>query len=58
MFPTNRHDYEHPQEATLGTNKIIEGLNNGLLSMCVGEKRTVVVPPHLGHGESGGKATS
>ncbi|KAL7977067.1 hypothetical protein Chor_009016 [Crotalus horridus] len=47
------HDYEHPQEATLGTNKIIEGLNRGLLSMCVGEKRTVIVPPHLGHGESG-----
>ncbi|KAM6450409.1 peptidyl-prolyl cis-trans isomerase FKBP10 [Liasis olivaceus] len=49
------HDYEHPQEATLGTNKIIEGLNSGLLSMCVGEKRTVIVPPHLGHGESGAR---
>ncbi|XP_042330688.1 peptidyl-prolyl cis-trans isomerase FKBP10 isoform X3 [Sceloporus undulatus] len=49
------HDYEHPQEATLGTNKIIEGLNNGLLNMCLGEKRTVIVPPHLGHGESGAR---
>ncbi|XP_053120002.1 peptidyl-prolyl cis-trans isomerase FKBP10 isoform X2 [Hemicordylus capensis] len=49
------HDYEHPQETTLGTNKIIEGLNSGLLNMCMGEKRIVVIPPHLGHGESGAR---
>nr|XP_008111473.1 PREDICTED: peptidyl-prolyl cis-trans isomerase FKBP10 [Anolis carolinensis] len=49
------HDYEHPQEATLGTNKIIEGLNNGLLNMCVGEKRVITIPPHLGHGEGGAR---
>ncbi|XP_020654972.3 peptidyl-prolyl cis-trans isomerase FKBP10 isoform X1 [Pogona vitticeps] len=49
------HDYENAQEATLGTNKIIEGLNIGLLDMCVGEKRLVTVPPHLGHGESGAR---
>ncbi|KAJ6660667.1 hypothetical protein lerEdw1_017664 [Lerista edwardsae] len=49
------HDYENPQETTLGANKIIEGLNSGLLNMCVGEKRVVIVPPHLGHGESGAR---
>nr|XP_014424599.1 peptidyl-prolyl cis-trans isomerase FKBP10 [Pelodiscus sinensis] len=49
------HDYEHPQEATLGTSKVIEGLNTGLLHMCVGEKRVIVIPPHLGHGENGAR---
>uniref|UniRef100_A0A8C7P0S5 peptidylprolyl isomerase n=1 Tax=Oncorhynchus mykiss TaxID=8022 RepID=A0A8C7P0S5_ONCMY len=37
------------------TNKVIEGLDEGLRGMCVGEKRVVIVPPHLGHGENGAK---
>lgn len=49
------HDYEKPQEVTLGTSKVIEGLNSGLLNMCVGERRVLIIPPHLGHGESGGR---
>ncbi|XP_024049212.1 peptidyl-prolyl cis-trans isomerase FKBP10 isoform X1 [Terrapene carolina triunguis] len=49
------HDYNHPQEATLGTSKVIDGLNTGLLNMCVGEKRVIVIPPHLGHGENGAR---
>uniref|UniRef100_A0A803W2Q8 peptidylprolyl isomerase n=1 Tax=Ficedula albicollis TaxID=59894 RepID=A0A803W2Q8_FICAL len=49
------HDYEKPQEVTLGANKVIEGLNSGLLHMCTGERRVLIVPPHLGHGESGGR---
>lgn len=49
------HDYEAPQEATLGANKVIEGLDTGLQGMCVGERRQLIVPPHLAHGESGGK---
>ncbi|NXY53005.1 FKB10 isomerase, partial [Callaeas wilsoni] len=49
------HDYEKPQEVTLGANKVIEGLNSGLLDMCAGERRVLIVPPHLGHGESGAR---
>uniref|UniRef100_A0A803XKW6 peptidylprolyl isomerase n=1 Tax=Meleagris gallopavo TaxID=9103 RepID=A0A803XKW6_MELGA len=49
------HDYEKPQEVTLGANKVIEGLNSGLLGMCVGERRVLIVPPHLGHGENGAR---
>lgn len=49
------HDYDSPQEVTLGANKVIEGLNRGLLNMCVGEKRVIIIPPHLGHGENGGE---
>ncbi|XP_032472617.1 peptidyl-prolyl cis-trans isomerase FKBP10 isoform X3 [Phocoena sinus] len=47
------HDYGAPQEATLGAHKVIEGLDTGLQGMCVGERRQLVVPPHLAHGESG-----
>ncbi|NXD57463.1 FKB10 isomerase, partial [Corvus moneduloides] len=49
------HDYGKPQEVTLGANKVIEGLNSGLLDMCAGERRVLIVPPHLGHGESGAR---
>ncbi|XP_012892844.1 PREDICTED: peptidyl-prolyl cis-trans isomerase FKBP10 [Dipodomys ordii] len=49
------HDYGAPQEATLGANKVIEGLDRGLQGMCVGERRQLVVPPHLAHGESGAR---
>lgn len=47
------HDYENMQEATLGWDKVIDGLDLALRNMCVGEKRVVTVPPHLGHGERG-----
>lgn len=55
---TCRDHYEKPPMTTLGANKVIEGLDEGLRGMCVGEKRVVIVPPHLGHGENGGKWTS
>ncbi|XP_030631282.1 peptidyl-prolyl cis-trans isomerase FKBP9 [Chanos chanos] len=45
--------YGGPQETVLGADKVIDGLDEGLRGMCVGEKRTVIVPPHLGHGEKG-----
>lgn len=39
----------------LGADKVIDGLDLALRGMCVGEKRVVTVPPHLGHGENGGE---
>ncbi|XP_035035971.1 peptidyl-prolyl cis-trans isomerase FKBP10 [Hippoglossus stenolepis] len=45
--------YESPSITTLGANKVIHGLEEGLRGMCVGERRKVVVPPHWGHGEDG-----
>lgn len=52
-----RHDYENIQDAVLGGDKVIDGLDEGLRGMCPGEKRLVTVPPHLGHGEKGGEAS-
>uniref|UniRef100_A0A8C4HZJ4 peptidylprolyl isomerase n=1 Tax=Dicentrarchus labrax TaxID=13489 RepID=A0A8C4HZJ4_DICLA len=45
--------YDSPSITTLGENKVIPGLEKGLLGMCVGERREAVVPPHWGHGENG-----
>ena len=55
ILPLCRDNFDLPPRTTLGAGKIIEGLDTGLLGMCVGEKRDVLVPPHLGHGENGGK---
>ncbi|XP_058649504.1 peptidyl-prolyl cis-trans isomerase FKBP10 isoform X2 [Onychostoma macrolepis] len=46
-------DYDTPQDVVLGGGKIIDGLDEALRNVCVGERRTVIVPPHLGHGEKG-----
>lgn len=42
----------------LGSEKVIDGLDEGLRGMCMGEKRVVTVPPHLGHGEKGGETSA
>lgn len=50
-----RSDYDNLQDTVLGADKVIDGLDEGLRGMCVGERRTVIIPPHLGHGEKGGE---
>ncbi|KAK2833160.1 hypothetical protein Q5P01_017049 [Channa striata] len=45
--------YDSPSTTTLGSDKVIPGLEEGLKGMCVGERREAVIPPHLGHGENG-----
>lgn len=32
---------------------MIAGMEAGLLDVCIGEWRTIVIPPHLGYGEEG-----
>ncbi|XP_074552809.1 peptidyl-prolyl cis-trans isomerase FKBP10-like [Halichoeres trimaculatus] len=37
----------------LGQGDLIKGMDEGLLGMCVGERRVVIVPPFLAYGETG-----
>lgn len=32
---------------------VIPGMDQGLLGVCLGERRRVIIPPHLAYGEQG-----
>ncbi|KAK1876944.1 Peptidyl-prolyl cis-trans isomerase FKBP10 [Dissostichus eleginoides] len=40
-------------DAYLGQGDLIKGMDEGLLGMCVGERRIIIVPPFLAYGETG-----
>ncbi|XP_063778619.1 peptidyl-prolyl cis-trans isomerase FKBP9 isoform X2 [Pseudophryne corroboree] len=47
------HQYGKTYNIVIGSGQVVLGMDIGLQDMCVGEKRTVVIPPHLGYGEAG-----
>ncbi|UYV68381.1 FKBP14 [Cordylochernes scorpioides] len=42
-----------PFSFQLGVGQVIKGWDKGLGDMCIGEKRRLTVPPHLGYGDKG-----
>lgn len=45
-----------PFEFMLGTGTVIKGFEQGVLNMCKGQKRKIVIPPSLGYGKKGAGA--
>jgi len=46
-------DRNQPFTFQIGVGQVVKGWDQGLLDMCIGEKRRLIVPPHLGYGEQG-----
>ncbi|KAG2198153.1 hypothetical protein INT46_000590 [Mucor plumbeus] len=46
-------DRNQPFVFKLGQGQVIQGWDQGLLNMCIGEKRKLVIPPSMGYGDRG-----
>ncbi|PVI00494.1 hypothetical protein DM02DRAFT_614254 [Periconia macrospinosa] len=44
------YDRHKPFEFTLGVGQVIKGWDQGLVGMCIGEARTLTIPPSFGYG--------
>lgn len=46
-------DRSEPFQFQIGIGQVIKGWDEGVMGMCIGEERKLVVPPELGYGDAG-----
>jgi hypothetical protein len=51
-FDSSR-DREVSFQFKVGVGQVMKGWDLGLLGMCIGEKRKLIIPPHLAYGDVG-----
>ena len=47
------YNRNQPLDFTVGQGQVIQGWDQGLLGMCIGDKRKLTIPPEFGYGERG-----
>lgn len=52
-FDSSLDEGREPFEFVIGQGNVIKGWDNGLLSMGVGGKRVLIIPPEMGYGDQG-----
>lgn len=53
IHPSCSHTRMRTYDTYVGIGWLIAGMDQGLLGMCVGERRIITMPPSLGYGENG-----
>lgn len=53
VFDSSLRPGRQPLQFALGLGQVIEGWDRGLIGMCIGEKRKLTIPSHLGYGSAG-----
>lgn len=47
------YNRNQPLSFTVGQGQVIKGWDEGLLDMCIGDKRKLTIPPEFGYGDRG-----